>query len=380
MSLKHILRTLACALALLASIPAMAEVVSSKGMATVTYPGKLTPAIRQAALQKANMVAIESYVAETWTAKVKVFETHRDEIAGKLDRLVLGSTVLSENENKGTQTYSVVVRAEINAPLLQASLDAGSAVASTSPRARSSVAMLFLARMQDSVQSFQAREYRRVDSDVKSSTTGSYTENTREGESIGSSSIGTSGSISRSGSGREKVSATVESGGSTTRKADRIEWKVSTASEINTAMSGVFSGAGFDVVEAEYIEPQSGGQLSVDRVRKDYSRGNDMSPAVMQSTVAGIRRVDIPYLAYGTLDVGIRDQDPVTGLVRVFVNVSGKVIDVSGRFPKTVSSVGPVQFSGLGNTETVARTNALKLAAEQAAQTMVDELNVRSIH
>ena len=59
--------------------------------------------------------------------------------------------------------------------------------------------------------------------------------------------------------------------------------------------------------------------------------------------------------------------------------MTGKVLDVSGRFPKTVSSVGPVQFAGLGNTETVARNNALTLAAEKAAQTMVDELNVRAV-
>lgn len=379
MSLNHFLRAAACALVLLMATPALAEVVSSKGMATVAYKGRLTPAVRQAAMHKANMTALESYVAETWMAKVKVFESRHEEFAAKLDRLLLGSTILSENVNKDARTYSVVVRAEINAPLLQAALDGGSAVATAAPGVRSSVAMLFLSRMQNSVQSFQAREYRRVDSDVKANVSGRYTERTEEGESIGSASIGTSGSISRSGSGHASATASLESGGSTTQKADKILWTVSTASEINTAMTGIFSGAGYDVVEAEYLEPQSGGQLSIARIRQDYSQGNDLSAAVMQSTVNGIQRVDIPYLAFGTIDVGIRDQDPVTGLVRVFVNVSGKVLDVSGRFPKTVSSVGPVQFSGLGNTETVARTNALKLAAEQAAQVMVDELNVRAI-
>jgi hypothetical protein len=41
--------------------------------------------------------------------------------------------------------------------------------------------------------------------------------------------------------------------------------------------------------------------------------------------------------------------------------------------------VGPVQFAGVGETETIARTNALILAAEKAATVMVDELNVRAV-
>ena len=88
----------------------------------------------------------------------------------------------------------------------------------------------------------------------------------------------------------------------------------------------------------------------------------------------------MPYLALGTLDVGMKSKDPATGLVRVNVTVTGKVLDVSGRFPKTASSVGPVQIAGLGPNPTVARTNALSKAAETAARQLSDELNAKGFH
>lgn len=379
MPMKSLLRASVLLLMLL-SLPAIAQVVSSKGMATLTYERKLDAEVRRDAMRRANLAALETYVAETWLAKTKVFASRRDEMAGKLDRLILGSTVLNESEDKKSKTYSVVVRAEINAALLRAELDGGSATATAPPAQRSLLAMLFVARMQDSVQTFQDRQFNRADIKVKSDSSGRYTERTQEGESIGAAGIGTSGSITRTGSGRINESVVAETGGSTTRKADKVAWKITNASDINTTMSGVFSGAGYEVVEAEYVEAESGGKLSVERIRKDFSEGDDLSPAVLRATTDGVKHADIPLLAVGTLDVGMRDTDPVSGKVRVHVTVTGKVLDVSGRFPRTVSSVGPVQFSGLGPDESIARNNALSLAAEKAAQTMVDELNVRAVN
>lgn len=381
MSMKSVLRGALCmfVLALYYPTPASAQVVSSKGMATVPYSGQLSPAERQKAMALANLAALEMYIADTNVAKIKAFEARRDEISSMLDRLILGSTVLSETPDKKSKTYTVVVRADINSALLRAELDGGSAMSKTPQAQRSLLALLFLARMQESVQSYQARQYRRSDAGQKSSSSGSYVERTNEGERISGSSIGTSGSKHVHGTGSESMTSVVESGGSSTQKADRISWTVTNASEINSAMTGIFSNAGFEVVEAEYVESESAGQLSVARIRNDFSTGNDLSSDVLRSTVTGVRNANIPLLAIGTLDVGIRDTDPVTGLVRVNVTITGKVLDVSGRFPKTVSSVGPVQFAGLGNTETVARNNALTLAAEKAAQIMVDELNVRAV-
>ena len=144
-------------------------------------------------------------------------------------------------------------------------------------------------------------------------------------------------------------------------------------------MSGIFSAAGYEVVEAEYVEGESRGLLSLANIRQDFATGNDLSSQTLRNTADGIRTAGIPYLAYGTLDVGMRDRDPASGNVRVHVTVTGKVLDLTGRFPRTVTSVGPTQYAGLGSDESVARTNALREAAEKTAQLMTNELNVKQV-
>lgn len=351
----------------LVSTSVSAQTASSRGMGSASYGLRLSADTRAQALQKAKVNALEAYVAESGSARLRLFEQRRDELLGEVDRYVLSAVVLNEQEDRKAKTFTVYVRAEINATLLQVKLDQGSAVEAAGGGAKSLLTFLFMARSQDTVQSFDDRVYQRADA------TAEYKENTREGESFRGNSIGTSGSINQS------VSVTTTTGGSTTQRSDAVTWKVANANEVNTVMTGAFSAAGYDVVEAEYVESESRGLLSIERVRSDFITGNDLSAATLRDTANGIRAAEIPYLAVGTLDVGMRDRDPVSGNVRVYVTVTGKLIDVTGRFPRTVSSVGPMQYAGLGPNESVARTNALREAAEQAAQQMVNEANVKSV-
>lgn len=356
-----------------------AQVVSARGQGSVVFDGRLGPEERQDALSKAKLMALETHVAESSRGFLQSFNQRRGEFVANIDRYVLAATVLSETEDKRSKTYSVVARVELNQALLRADLEAGSAVGQANAGERSLVALLFMARRQGSVQTFDDKVYRRADATATGNARERNSEQTNEGESIGGSSISTSGTIQRSQSSTVETSVSTTTGGSTTRKADAIVWEVSNSAEINTAMTGVLGDAGFEVVEAEYIEGESGGQLDIERVRADFSTGSDLSADVLRSTVAGVRHAQIPLLAFGTLDVGMRDTDPVTGNVRVYVTVSGKVMDVSGRFPRTLASVGPVQFAGLGPDESVARTNALKEAADKTASQVVDALNARQV-
>lgn len=351
-----------------AAFPAAAQTVSARGTGSASYGLRLSADTRAEALEKAKINALEAHIAESGAAKLRLFEARRTELLGQIDRYVLSAVVLSDNEDKKAKVYSMTVRAEINATLLQVMLDSGSAVAGASTAHKSLLTFLFMARSQDTVQTFQDRQYNRADVSV------GYEEKTNEGESFRGNSVGTSGSINRSSS----VATTT--GGSTTQRSDSVTWKVANAAEINTAMTGAFSAAGFEVVEAEYIEGESRGLLSIERIRQDFSTGDDLSPETLRNTANGVRAAEIPYIAVGTLDVGMRDRDPASGNTRVFVTVTGKVLDVTGRFPRTVSSVGPLQYAGLGPNESVARTNALREAAEQAARQMINELNIKSVH
>jgi len=354
-------------LALLAIAPVHAQSVAEKGTASVTYSGRLSPEIRQGAVRKATVNAIERYIADTNAARSRVFDQQRDRIAARIDDYVLGSTIISDEEDKSTKTYSVVVRADINGTRLMNDLGNGSASASAiASTAHQTLTFLFLSRSQASVQSFDAKIYKRADVDASSSR------KTSEGETVRSHAVGTSDSVD------EHASVATTTGGSTTRKADKVDWVVSQSSEINTAMTGVFADAGYDVVEADQVEGASNGLLNIEKIRGAY--GDDLPSQMNRDATQGVQQAGIGLLALGTLDVGMQDTDPVSGNTRVTVTVTGKVYNVSGRFARTLTSVGPVQFSGLGSDASVARTNALQLASQKAAQQMVDELNNKGIH
>lgn len=351
-------------------LPAQAQTISEKGMARLTYSGwSLSPADRQTALHKAEMNALERYIADTNAARSKTFEAQKDRFTSHFDDYILGTTVLSEDQDKASKSYNVVIRADINGTRLLNDLGGGSASAlDVAKTGHGTITFLFLARSQSSVQNFDDKVYKRTDVDD------SMTRSSHEGESIKAHSIDTS-----DGTQQHSTEATT-AGGSVTRKADKVDWLVSNASDADTAMTGVFSDAGYDVVGADQVEGASGGLVNIANIRDAYSHGNDLPSNVMYNTTQGVQRAGIGFLALGTLDVGMQDRDPVSGNARVYVVVTGKVFNVQGRFARTLVSIGPVQYAGLGPDASVARTNALKEAASHAAQQMIDELNSKGIH
>jgi hypothetical protein len=369
MSMKLFTPALLAVVSLFASTCTYAQTVSEKGMGSVTYNWRLSSTDRQQAIQKAEMNAIERYIADTDAARSRVFEQQRGRVAAHVSDYVLGSTILTEQNDKSVKSYNVVIRADINGTRLLNDLGGGSASAADMARQNHSMlTFLFVARSQASVQSFDAKVYKRADADT------SMSKKTREGESLHSNAVGTCDSI------EEHASVVTTAGGSTTRKADKVEWTVAQAGEINTAMTGKFADAGYDVIEADQVEGASNGLLNIDAIRDAYSHGNDLPSKMTRSATQGVREAGIGLFSMGTLDVGMQDTDPVSGNIRVYVTVTGKVYDVSGKFARTISSVGPVQYAGLGPDASVARTNALKIAAEKAAQQMVDELNNKGFH
>ena len=119
--------------------------------------------------------------------------------------------------------------------------------------------------------------------------------------------------------------------------------------------------------------------ISIEAFKEDFRTGEDISGKTRRDAAKGARMVEVPYLAVGTLDIGVKETDSATGLVKVYVTVTGKMISVKNRFPKTVASVGPVLVAGLGPNQSVAERNALKKASATAATELVNQLNFKSV-
>jgi hypothetical protein len=340
---------------------ASAQVVSSKGMATIKYDSSLFSSKasaddKQRAFKTAEVNAIERYYAENGESQAENFDSIRDKVAASLDTFVLGATLVSEEDKTDAHQYSVVVRVDINVAKLRNAVKGTSSVTATPNGQKSPLTFVFVARQQDSVKSYDDRVYKRAD--VKESAN----------EKSSRSSYSANGSVS------------VETGGSRTRKADDVTWRLVPSGELNSVFTGVFAQSGFQVVEAGYVEPSSGGHLRISAMENDFKTGNDLQPATMREAVLGLQTAQVPYLALGTLDIGMQDTDDVTGLTRVYVTVTAKLIDVTTRFPRTVASVGPVQYAGTGPDASVAKTNALKRAADAAARELAAQLNNAAVH
>ena len=91
--------------------------------------------------------------------------------------------------------------------------------------------------------------------------------------------------------------------------------------------------------------------------------------------VAGLGVATAHHFLDGFADVGML----VSGDI-FFVEVEPAVPMVDEDLPKTVASVGPVQYSGLGPDDAVAKRNALALAAKEVAKTIVHQMNAKGLN
>jgi hypothetical protein len=370
-------RFAATILTLLVSISphiASADTVEVQAQGSVTFGWRLKPEDRQKAVQNAKMRALETYVARDSKSLSRYFAGKKSDVAAQVDNFILSTTVLEETEDKKAKTYTVFIRAEINLngfrSYLEGASETGQAAASG---IQSSIAVIFLARQQISVQSFDDKVYKRVDASASGSRHESLRESSSEGEGIGETSIQTSGGYDRSASAEVSSSASTTTGGSRTRKAEKVEWTVGEAGDLSAAMQGILGDAGFQVIDVNFIS-----DLDLPGIRREFSGAQNLSPGTLQAAARSVRP-NSPIMAIGTADVGVRDTDPVTGNIRVNVRVRGQVYDLRGALPRTLASVGPIQVSGQNTDESSAQSDALRIASEKAAQAIVDALNAKEV-
>ena len=362
--MKNII-TLLCLNVLFTSL-AIAQMVEKQGVGQMTYDRKFSikTSDRQQALDMAKVNALQALTAEFDTAKQIEYAKIESLVKSDLDRFVPSLIILDEDVDKKAKTYTVVGRATINLSLIDMELQKVSSVNNISMDDRSYLTFVFLARKAVSVKMYDDKVSKRVDT--------TSVEEISESQALDGTSVAVSGETYTSNS--------ITTGGSTESKSDNIEYDVSSSDDINTTVMKVFLNAGYEVVEAEMVEDETDGQMDLTAFVSDFSQGDDISAGTRKSAATGCRDCDIRYLSIGKLDIGQNMKDPVTGMIDVAVNVNAKVYDVSKRFPKTVAAVGPVQYSALGQTQTIAERNALQRAGEKAAGELMSQMRAKNLY
>lgn len=374
------------------AMQAEAQVAQARGQFSLnykqhigTFDRKEVPAqVKERARLEASLKAVETYYAEAGQAESANFDAIRDKIFDNPGRYILDTTVLSENDNAKDSQYSVVVRVSLNVANLRNAVQEGSAIAKASAGEKTPFSFVFVSRQVDSTKSYDDRVYKREDNSTRVSASlqdvNNVREKTSEGESIKATQINTHGSqsvqVDQSVDVSLKSSVTSETGGSTTRKASESTFRVIPSANLNQVFIAQFSQAGYDVIEAVMVESE---KFKVLDIEADYKSGNDLQPRTLRAIAAGMREAEVPYVALGTLDVGLTDKDPQTGLMRASVTVNAKVWDVTKNIPRTLVAVGPVAYAGVGPTEEEARGNALRSAANNAAQELASRMTEKGL-
>ncbi|RPE73226.1 hypothetical protein EDC62_0937 [Tibeticola sediminis] len=371
--------------------PVKAQIHQARGQFVINYKDALgtfdrkqVPAsVKQKAQQEAMLKAVEAYFAEAGQAEAASFDSIRAKVLAEPGRYILDSVVLSEDDNTKDLKYSVVVRASLNVANLRNAMQSSSAIGKAAESEKSAMSFVFVSREMASMKSFDDRVYKRADASVQvtanASQSGKSTvkEKTSEGESIKKGQIETSGSrtdevdVAVASKAGTTSTAIVETGGSITRKASETSWRILPSANLNQVFVSAFSQAGYDVIEGAMVETD---KFKIAAIEADYQSGNDLQPQTLRNIAAAMKQSEIPLVALGTLDVGLAEKDPQTGLQRVAVTVNAKLWDVTRPIPRTRAAVGPIVYAGVGPTEAEARANALKSAASNAAQELSTRL------
>jgi hypothetical protein len=357
------------ALSVLLLSPAALAATQVQGRGDVPYESGLLSskpdaAIRQKSLAEAKRNAVARLASSFSPAKYALFQKVEPQVYGQLDQYVIDAVVLDEGTNKDTKVYYTIVRASINDAKLDALLNGqGITNNQAAPSGKgAAISYLFVARETDSVRAFDTR---RTDVAASASATSAR------------QSQGLSGGRAHFNETSDET-RTVTTGGSSLNKADETAYRVTSPENVNAAMTDIFSSKGFEVYDYRDVVSQCGG-VDPKVIYAEFAKSDELSRETRNAAFAAARQCSINDFAFGTIDVGLQDVDPVTGNKRVYVSVRSQLMDLSGRLPRIIASVGPIQYAGLGPDQKVAMINALQLAAAEAARTIADQLNAKGV-
>jgi len=349
--------------------------IYSQGRAEISYAAvNPTSEQKDQAVAAAKLKAIEVYFSEQNSAESRNFDAVESEIKLNLDKYIVGFIVLGEEEIKDRKKYVVAIRAQLNTNRLA---DLMKPKASSSSGEKAELAFLFMARQVTSQKSFDDRIVKRVDTAQSINGQVAATEKTNEGESVKKSSVSTNASVDKKVAASMSTSASVETGGSTVKKAGEQVYKLGSNGTFNAAFLQVLNGQDwpYDPIEAE-----TESKLNLKKVKADFSTGDDIQPETLQGLIQDLKSAEFKYLALGTVDIGLPTTDTATGMTRVAVLLNAKAYDTSGRRVKTIVTVEPVVINGSGADAAQAQANAIKLAATRAAKEFLNQLSQKNVH
>ncbi len=343
----------------------LAASVTVKGHGTVDYEsGVFSSEPDKKDIQKARKKALKKawkkYVSGFDSAKRKAYRSMKDDFLSDIEEYLTDDPKVVEIEiDEDSATVTVYIRAEFDDGKVQAQL--GESMPSTGGN-KELFAFLFVTRQQGSIK----QKDDKVTSMSSAETIHSASEKVK-------ASGGSVASLDK-----EKAVAKTVKGGNTVRSSEQVKWIIQSSKEVDAAVLETLKNAYYEPFPyGDLVYEECGGGPTTEKIRNEFAKKVDMSSKTEATMKKISKRCDVPFLGVGTLDIMLASTDPVTGLTLVTVSVTAKIFDTKRRRARVIGSVGPVQFKGLGDSEQVARNNALIKASKNLAEKLVNQLGMR---
>lgn len=352
-----------------------------QGMASITYSGhRINSQEKQQAFLNAEKNAIVRYYAKEGDSSTANFSSIEQSVMNNISNYILGASVVSQVDHKSLHMYQISLQVQLNSSLLDNAIKSASSAGKTPGYQKAKIGFFFVARRVESARDYEVRSYQRTEDSYHQNLAGDKTNEGNETQNLNGGSIGVGSNDLRTEKFSDRTSDTQQSGGSHLRQATKYRYQLLTSQNLSTEFEGDFSQAGFTGIPAAFIAPKSNGLLNIEEIKNEYKTGRNIKPNTLANIANAMQLVQIPYFAIGSLNVGLPITDPNTGLKEVTVSVDATIYNVESQFPIVISAVGPEQFSGLGPTQQVALTNAIKNAANKTALDLVSRLNEQSVN
>ena len=379
--------------------------VKAIGSVETKFIKSATTGQKKEALENAKKKALDKHIAGLDSQRIRIINNFKDELYKSINTYV--PDVVTLNDGKWENGYwNVDVEASINEPQIEELVNK---YAQTNMKKNEEVylSFIFLAREVESVKAFmdeknektaEGNAYKEnlgIDEKAKVATNEKMAVATNDKldqsqkQKPGIISKGRSEEVKYQGEATAKYQGGESSkyqgklsdeqsnvyekttSGSVEKNSEVVKYRSYTPEEIEAKVTEVFNKADFTVV------PTFEAGIDKEKFIKDFSVGNDITDATKKETVDLTKGKGINLIAVAMLDVGREQVDQAVGLSKIYVNVTGYILDSRGKFTKKIASVGPVQYSGLGENPKVAKVNALVNAGSSAAKDLVDQLRAK---
>ncbi|MFI3290908.1 MAG: hypothetical protein R3Y46_03400 [Opitutales bacterium] len=365
MQIKNIFKTfLLITLILALKLSAFAEYkVIGKGdynYENRTFSSSPTEDERKLAIDLAKINAIVAYSSTMNDASRALFEQKRSQFLANASRYIIRYNFLDDELNKSARMYSVIIEAYVDDVKIKGELG-NTLNPKDATLAKNNIGVFFIAREVASSTSFDKKitKVAQAESSMEASqTSASQSSAMSHSESLSNTSISTTG-------------------GSATTKSDVQEYRVDeiSRSEFGAALTDIFSAKGMDnMYDGGFFE-------SITYMEEDYGVGANVKPTTWRRILKELKDpdLDMKYIVVGTVDLGGKEIHNATGQTIVPATVTAKIYDIQGVMPKLVVALRPIMLKGIGTDQSMAKKQALKTCATDAAEEIIDKLRQKGL-